>query len=153
MPYNIRIVTTYPPRRCGVGTFSRDLAGALEHFTGEVGHIRVAAIDNGNGPYNVPVDLIIDQYNPESWSFAIKDIITRAKESTNPTIIILQHEYGLDPDTNGEDGRGTNFVEMAKAFSGQGLTTLVYLHTVLDEPNDHQKRRYRNWLSLVTALF
>jgi len=140
VPYNIRIVSTYPPRRCGIGTFSRDLASALEHFTGEVGHIRVAAIDKNNGPYIIPVDLVIDQYNPESWSFAIKDIITRAKESTNPTIIILQHEYGLDPDTNGEDGRGTNFVDMAKAFSGQGLTTLVYLHTVLDEPNDHQKK-------------
>jgi glycosyltransferase involved in cell wall biosynthesis len=140
MPYNIRIVTTYPPRRCGIGTFSRDLAGALEHFTGEVGHIRIAAIDNGSGPYNVPVDLVIDQYNPESWSFGIRDIITRAKESTNPTIIILQHEYGLDPDTNGKDGRGTNFVDMAKAFSNQGLTNFVYLHTVLDEPNDHQKK-------------
>ncbi|MDH4239642.1 MAG: hypothetical protein OEW48_08775 [Phycisphaerae bacterium] len=140
MPYDIRIVTTYPPRRCGIGTFSRDLAGALQHFTGEVGHIRIAAIDNGNGPYNVPVDLVIDQYNPESWSFAIKDIITRAKESTNPTIVILQHEYGLDPDTNGESGRGTNFVDMAKAFSGQGPTTFVCLHTVLDEPNDHQKK-------------
>jgi glycosyltransferase involved in cell wall biosynthesis len=140
MPYNIRIVTTYPPRRCGIGTFSRDLAGALEHFTGEVGHIRVAAIDNGNGSYNVPVDLVIDQYNSESWSFAIKDIITRAKESTNPTIVILQHEYGLDPDKNGEDSKGTNFVDMAKAFSSQGLTTLVQLHTVLDEPNEHQKK-------------
>ena len=59
MPHNIRIVTTYPPRRCGIGTFSRDLASALEHFTGEVGHIRVAAIDNGNAPYNVPVDLVV----------------------------------------------------------------------------------------------
>jgi hypothetical protein len=37
----------------------------------------------------------------------------------------LQHEYGLDPDKNGEDGKGTNFIDMAKAFSGQGLTTLV----------------------------
>jgi glycosyltransferase involved in cell wall biosynthesis len=116
------------------------LASALEHFTGEVGHIRIAAIDQGNWPYNVPVDLVIDQYNSDSWSFAIKDIITRAKESINPTIVILQHEYGLDPDTNGKSGRGTNFVDMAKAFSGQGLTTFVYLHTVLDEPNDHQKK-------------
>jgi glycosyltransferase involved in cell wall biosynthesis len=116
------------------------LASALEHFTGEVGHIRVAAIDKNNGPYSIPVDLVIDQYNSESWSFAIKNIITRAKESTNPTIVILQHEYGLDPDKNGEDNKGTNFVDMAKAFSGQGLTTLVYLHTVLDEPNDHQKK-------------
>jgi len=140
VPYNIRIVSTYPPRRCGIGTFSRDLASALEHFTGEVGHIRVAAIDKNNGPYIIPVDLVIDQYNSESWRFAIKDIITRAKESTNPTIVILQHEYGLDPDKNGEDGKGTNFVDMAKAFTGEGLTTLVYLHTVLDEPNDHQEK-------------
>jgi glycosyltransferase involved in cell wall biosynthesis len=134
------MVSTYPPRRCGIGTFSRDLASALEHFTGEVGHIRVAAIDKKNGPYSIPVDLVIDQYNSESWGFAIKNIMTRAKENTNPTIVLLQHEYGLDPDKNGEDGNGTNFVDMAKAFSGQGLTTLVYLHTVLDEPNDHQKK-------------
>ena len=43
MPHNIRIVSTYWPRRCGIGTFSRDLANALEHFTGEVGNVRVAA--------------------------------------------------------------------------------------------------------------
>ena len=61
MPYNIRIVSTYPPRRCGIGTFSRDLASALEHFAGEVGHIRVAAIDKKNEPYSIPVDLVIDQ--------------------------------------------------------------------------------------------
>jgi hypothetical protein len=66
MAYNIRMVSTYPPRRCGIGTFSRDLATALAHFTSEVGHIRVAAIDNDNGPYDIPVDLTIDQYNPES---------------------------------------------------------------------------------------
>lgn len=144
MPYNIRIVSTYPPRRCGVGTFSRDLANALEHFTGEVGHIRVTAIDNSNLPYNIPVDLVINQYDPASWRYAIKDIISRANESTNPTVVILQHEYGLDPDERGEDGQGTNFIDMAKAFHEQGLTTLVYLHTVLDEPDEHQKRTLQN---------
>jgi glycosyltransferase involved in cell wall biosynthesis len=115
------------------------LANALEHFTGEVGHIRVSAIDNEGLPYDIPVDLIINQFNPDSWSHAIKDIFARAGESTNPTIIILQHEYGLDPDKNGNPGEGTNFVDMAKAFSSKGLTTLVYLHSVLDAPNDHQK--------------
>src|SRR5690606_18314082 len=92
MPYNIRIVSTYPPRRCGIATFSRNLANALSHFTGEVGHIRVAAIDNGNGPYNIPVDLVIDQYNPKSWKGTTDDIITRAQEGTNPTVVLLQHE-------------------------------------------------------------
>jgi glycosyltransferase involved in cell wall biosynthesis len=139
MPYNIRIVSTYPPRRCGIGTFSRDLASALEHFTGEIGHIRVSAIDNEGLPYDIPVDLVINQNNPDSWSHAVKDILARAGESTNPTIVILQHEYGLDPAANGNPGEGTNFVDMAKAFSSKGLTTLVYLHSVLDAPNGHQK--------------
>jgi len=144
MPYNIRLVSTYPPRKCGIGTFSRDLATALEHFTGEVGHIRVAAIDNNSKPYGIPVDLTIDQYTPQSWADTTTHIITRASESTNPTIVILQHEYGLDPDRDGNDCQGTNFVDMAKAFQKQGLTTLVYLHTILDEPDPHQKKTLRN---------
>ncbi len=139
MPYNIRIVSTYPPRRCGIGTFSRDLANALEYFTGEVGSIRITAIDNEGLSYNIPVDLIIDQYDPQSWKYAIKDILSRANENPNPTVVLLQHEYGLDPDENGNDGEGTNFVDMAETFTSSGLVTLVYLHTVLDEPDPHQK--------------
>lgn len=140
MPYNIRIISTYPPRRCGIGTFSRDLASALGHFTAEVGHIRVAAIDNNNGPYGIPVDLKIDQYTPQAWTDTISHIITRSSESNNPTVVLLQHEYGLDPDKDGNDGQGANYVDMAKVFQKHGLTTLVYLHTVLDKPDDHQKK-------------
>lgn len=144
MPYNIRIVSTYPPRRCGIGTFSRDLATALGHFTAEVGKIRIAAIDNASGPYRIPVELTIDQRNPASWKAATASIVSRARESADPTIVLLQHEYGLDPDIKGRDGRGTNFVTMAKTFAENGLTTLVYLHTVLEEPDAHQKKVLQN---------
>jgi hypothetical protein len=140
MPYNIRIVSTYPPRRCGIGTFSRDLATALEHFPAEVGNIRIVAIDNGNGPYRIPVELTIDQYNPASWQDTITHILTRSKETNYPTVVLLQHEYGLDPDDDGQDARGTNYVKMAKAFTENGLITLVYLHTVPEEPDAHQKK-------------
>jgi glycosyltransferase involved in cell wall biosynthesis len=139
MAYNIRIVSTYPPRRCGIGTFSRDLASALEHFTGEVGSIRITAIDKDNLKYSIPVDLVINQYDPQSWNYAIKDILTRAAESQNQTIVLLQHEYGLDPDDNGNDGDGTNFIQLTKAFHEKGLITIVYLHTALKEPDMHQK--------------
>ena len=140
MAWNIRIVSTYPPRRCGIGTFCRDLSNALSHFTGEIGHIRIAAIDNNHGPYSLPADLVIDQYSPNSWKQTTKEIISRAKESNNPTAVILQHEFGLDPDDDGNDGIGHNFVDMAKACTDNGLTCLVYLHTVLENPNDHQRK-------------
>lgn len=139
MPYDIRIISTYPPRRCGIGTFSRDLATALEHFTAEVGAIRIAAIDNGNGPYGIPVDLVIDQHNPRSWRDVVTHVCTRAGETRNPTVVVLQHEFGLDPDAAGRIGRGGNFVNLARAFHNRDLITLVYLHTVLDSPDSHER--------------
>ena len=137
--YNIRIVSTYPPRRCGIATFSRDLANALEHFTGEVGTIRVSALDRESLPYDIPVDLVVDQASPQSWRDGIKHVIARASETPNTTVILLQHEYGLDPDDAGNACQGTHYVDMARAFTAAGLTTLVYLHTVLDQPDQRQK--------------
>ncbi|MHC5089558.1 MAG: glycosyltransferase family protein, partial [Planctomycetota bacterium] len=157
MAWNIRMVSTYPPRRCGIGTFCRDLSNALSQFTGEIGHIRVAAIDNNHGPYNIPVDLVIDQFNPKSWQQVTKEIISRAKESNNSTAVVLQHEYGLDVDEQGRgDGFGRNFIEMAKACSENGLTCLVYLHTVLENPSTEQRQtiidlaKYSNGLIVTT---
>jgi len=139
MPYNIRIVSTYPPRACGIGTFSRHLANALAGFTGEVGYVRVAAIDKEGLTYNIPVDLVIDQYNPHSWREVAETIASRAQESHSPTVVLLQHEYGLDPAGPGKDGEGKNFIEMAKSLRTAGLVTMAYLHTVLDSPDEHQK--------------
>jgi glycosyltransferase involved in cell wall biosynthesis len=139
MAFNVRIVSTYPPRQCGIGTFSRNLADALETFVSEVGTVRIAAIDKGEGPYNIPVDLVIDQYSPESWSQVGAEIVARAHAGSNPTAALLQHEYGLDPAGPGRDGEGTNYVELAKMFQQEGLVTLAYLHTVLDNPDPHQK--------------
>jgi glycosyltransferase involved in cell wall biosynthesis len=137
---NIRIVGTYPPRRCGIATFSRDLADALQNFAEEVRQVDVAAIDDQSGPYSTPVDVVIDQYSPESWRQAAEQVIASAKARANPTLVVLQHEYGLDPDQNGEDGKGTNFVDMARTFVREGLSTFVYLHTVPDQPDSHQQR-------------
>jgi glycosyltransferase involved in cell wall biosynthesis len=137
---NIQIVGTYPPRRCGIATFSRDLADALQHFAEEVVRVDVAAIDDQSGPYGPPVDVVIDQYSPESWSQATEEVIARAKARANPTVVVLQHEYGLDPDKNGQDGKGANFVDMTRAFVREGLSTFVYLHTVRDQPDSHQQR-------------
>ena len=142
MAHNIRIISTYPPRKCGVGIFARNLATALEHFTGEVASVKVAAIRRSEEfaeIYTSPVELTIDQYDPDSWSRAASTILTRTAESRDPTVIILQHEYGLDRDNHDEEGRGRNFVNVASRLAKEGLLVLAYLHTVLDDPDDYQR--------------
>ncbi|MHC4722103.1 MAG: glycosyltransferase family protein, partial [Planctomycetota bacterium] len=123
-----------------IGTFCRNLADALERLPAEVAHIHVAAIDKGSGPYNGPVDIVIDQYDLQSWKNATDRIVARTDGSSDTTVAVLQHEFGLDPDIDGRDARGDNFVQMAKAFSEKGIPTVVYFHTVPETPNDHQKK-------------
>jgi glycosyltransferase involved in cell wall biosynthesis len=152
MPYNIRIVSTYPPRKCGVGTFSRNLTQAFETLVKHVNSVRVAAIDKDNLSYSSPVDLILDQYNSESWKKATEDIISTARRSSDQTVVVLQHEYGLDPDAEGNDARGTNFVEMAKELYKEELITLVYLHTVLDTPDELQRKILQDFADITDGI-
>jgi glycosyltransferase involved in cell wall biosynthesis len=137
-PYIVRAVSSYFPRICGIGTFARDQLRALQkHFTGETAALGVAAIDNefGESAYHPPVDLVIDQKDPSSWERHTDLISARAYEKPNhPTVVIMQHEYGLDG-----DGTGTNYVKMTETLRSRGLTTLVQLHTVLENPSEHQK--------------
>jgi hypothetical protein len=143
MRYNLRFVSSYPERVCGIATYCRDLATALSHCS-EVDSIRIAAIDEdykqipGNPerftttPYFLPVDMTIDRNNEGSWIAAAGEIITRAAKSDYPTVIIMQHEFGLA-------GR-SDYQNMAKIFrANDKLTTLVNMHTAVRNPNEDQR--------------
>src|SRR5512139_4091574 len=43
------------------------------------------------------------------------------------------------PSTGGKPGEGSSFVSLARSFHDRGLITVVYLHTVPDEPSPHEK--------------
>jgi glycosyltransferase involved in cell wall biosynthesis len=132
--FNIRLVSSYPPRVCGIARFAENLATALARFR-DVGHVRVAAISHDEGSYNLPVDIVINQYDARSWEQAADSIAQSAQEEERPSVVVLQHEYGLD----GAEGTGANYVNLARELRDRGLTVIAYLHTVLRSPNDHQR--------------
>ena len=140
MKNNFFIISSYPKRKCGIGTFTRDLVTALGKFTAETGSINVAAIDKENSYYTYPVIGKIKQYNSNSWVRFANIMVARAIESGERPIAILQHEYGLDPGKNGEYGLGRNFIEVSKVFANNGITNISYLHTVKSTPTEHQKK-------------
>jgi glycosyltransferase involved in cell wall biosynthesis len=152
MRYNIRLVSTYPPRRCGIGTFSRDLTTSLGQFVTNVASVRVAAIDKSKEIYHTPVDLVIDQYSLRSWSETAGAIIDMAHEAPNPTVVVLQHEYGLDPDDARNDGQGRNYIRIAEMFREADLMVIASLHTAVNNPTDHQTRIMRDLAKFCDAL-
>ncbi|MFQ6033637.1 MAG: glycosyl transferase, partial [Candidatus Bipolaricaulia bacterium] len=52
----VSFVGTYPPRQCGIGTFTHDLARSIAQLQGEaIGAsetVRVVALSNGQASYN-----------------------------------------------------------------------------------------------------
>ena len=148
MATNIRLVSSYDIR-CGLHTFTRDLATALKNLTGEVNSVSVAANDPRPLKHYAPVDLSFDRFNPKSWDRATGQMIIRAFERSTPTTFALQHEYGLDPGVifkeNGTKEivtcMGDNYVKMArKLHQNPEFNVFVYLHTVLgaNNANEHQ---------------
>ena len=156
MRYNVRFVSSYPERICGIATYCRDLATALSHCN-EVDSIRITAIDEdyrqipGNPerftttPYFLPVDMTIDKDNEGSWIAAAGEIITRAARSDYPTVIIMQHEFGLA-------GRN-DYQNMVRLFrANDKLTTIVNMHTTVRNPDEDQRAIVREISDLTESI-
>ncbi|HEY8743205.1 MAG TPA: glycosyltransferase family 4 protein [Chloroflexota bacterium] len=122
-------VSTYPPRACGIGTFTRDLVNGVGTLDPPVASV-VAAI-NGNGEqydYEPFVRVQMEEGNPESYIQAAQ----RLNRMKHLDIVCLQHDfgkYGL-----WRDGFEADYlVPMLKALE---VPVVVTLHSVTPHPND-----------------
>ena len=119
------IVSTYPPRACGIGTFAADLRGALLGVPGVTGADLVAVVNEPSSPQRRGLLATIAQ--------AVRgDYIRTARMlgRLDVDVVLLQHEYGI---FGGADG--DYVLSFARELS-QPL--VVTLHTVLSEPTPHQ---------------
>jgi glycosyltransferase involved in cell wall biosynthesis len=126
-PLGIAMVGTYPPRRCGIATFTLDLAGALTSAGERVSPVALALTDPGaQYEYAPEVKYEIRQ--------GVKTDYVRAAEFVNYSdvrLVSIQHEYGI---FGGEDG-----VYVLDFLAALQVPAIVTLHTVLKHPSDSQR--------------
>jgi glycosyltransferase involved in cell wall biosynthesis len=119
------IVSTYPPRACGIGTFAADLRGTLL-AVGDIERVDlVAVVSEPSSPQRRGLLAAIAQ--------AVRGDYVRTARMLGRLevdVVLLQHEYGI---FGGPDGEYVlSFVrELAQPL-------VVTLHTVLSEPTPHQ---------------
>jgi len=119
------IVSTFPPRACGIGAFAADLRAALLGTdTLEVADL-VAVVHEPSSPQRRGVLATIAQ--------AVRGDYVRTARMMgrlDVDVVLLQHEYGI---FGGRDG------EYVLSFARELAQPLVVtLHTVLSEPTAHQ---------------
>ncbi len=123
----VAFLGTYPPRRCGIATFTRDLADAVRSASDHVLPMALAVTDpGGQYEYGDGVSYEIRQ--------GVKGDYARAAEFVNFSdvrLVGVQHEYGI---FGGDDG-----AYVLDFLSALRVPALVTLHTVLKAPSASQR--------------
>ena len=150
----VAFVSTYPPRRCGLATFTSDLTSALQHADPAVGS-RVAAIDEPHvvRAYGREVRWRIRQGTVDGYLRAAQAIA-----ASNVDVVCVQHEFGLygvwPDDTWGGDPwiEGTYEDHLVPFLEEVGKPSIVTLHTVLPEPSPGLRKATRRIAGVTDRL-
>ena len=123
-------IGTYPPRQCGIGTFTQNLLNSMT-INPKIKNKRnkgvVVAMNNTNQNYDYPneVDFTINS-EYKSYTQAATNI-----NNSGADICILQHEFGI---FNGNDG-----IYILSLLHRLKIPLIVTFHTVLKEPTFNKK--------------
>jgi glycosyltransferase involved in cell wall biosynthesis len=127
----IAFIGTYPPRECGIGTFTNNLLDSVLQTKNAEKHnfeAFVVAVDDHNLTYDYPheVKLKISQENQQDYLKAAKYI-----NLSGADICILQHEFGIYGGQNG--------VYILPLLHRLEIPLVVTLHTILKTPTYNEK--------------
>jgi len=133
----IAFVSTYPPRRCGIATFTADLINAVREADPST-RSRVAAIDERNSvrAYGNEVRWRIRQGSPGPYRAAAQAI-----DRSTADVVCVQHEFGLYGLWKGGGFVGDHWIEgmyedhLTAFLEELKKPALVNMHTVLPDPS------------------
>ncbi len=135
--HTIAILGTYPPRRCGIATFTADLAAAFQSADPLVQVDPFAMSDQG---YNYSAEVThIDVEDRSSYTQTAESLNARHYD-----VLSIQHEYGI---FGGDAGR--YLLDLIRTAKMPVVTTL---HTVLRNPTPDQRAVMDELLQLSTRV-
>jgi len=137
----ILVITSYPPRECGIATYSQDLIKTLNHQFSKSLTINVCALESGSTNFSYPdeVKYVLNTSLPGDY----KRMTQLINHDFGIQIVLVQHEFGL-------------FSEQEQSFLKflTELTKPVILafHTVLPQPDMHLKLKVQHIIGVSRSV-
>jgi glycosyltransferase involved in cell wall biosynthesis len=139
-PNSIVLIGSYPPRRCGIATFTHDVYQCLIEARPEL-RCEVFAMTDGDGPYEYPPEVAFElsEQHPVDYRNAAARVCR-----TQPDVILVQHEFGIFGGSAGE--------HLMLLLEAVDTPVVSLLHTVLDRPNSDQRRVFERLIGRSDQL-
>lgn len=131
----VLFITSYPPRQCGIATYSYDLIKALKQQFVYSFNIQVCALETNDEQHSYEEDVKYILNTSEAVSY--EELAEKINADDNIKIVLLQHEFGFF----------AHSVEHFNAFISKLNKPLVTVfHTVLPRPDEVFKQNVQHIL-------
>jgi glycosyltransferase involved in cell wall biosynthesis len=137
----ILFITSYPPRECGIATYSQDLIKALNNKFSRSFSIQICALESPDENLSYPGDIkyILNTGRAEAFFSLAKNI----NEDSNIHVVMIQHEFGL-------------FKKNEKAFllflKALKKPIVIIFHTVLPHPGKALKQQVKQIAGVAKSI-
>ncbi len=136
----IAFLGDFPPRQCGIATFTRDLREAIAEMHPDWVCPVIAVTDGGRG-YDYPPEVRFELPEKDAGAYL------RAADFLNLShagALCVQHEFGIYGGP-----AGSHLIGLLKRARMPVVTTL---HTILREPNPEQRKVFQELVQTSTRL-
>jgi glycosyltransferase involved in cell wall biosynthesis len=137
----ILFISTYPPRECGIATYSQDLIKALNNQFSNSFSIRVCALESGNANFTYPPEVKYLLNTAREADF--KKLAFKINRDNNIEVVMVQHEFGLFKLQ--EDA----FLQFLNELS---KPVVLVFHTVLPHPDKELKLKVKRIVETCKSI-
>jgi len=137
----ILVITSFPPRECGIATYSQDLITAINNKFDQCFSIKICALESGNSNYEYPAEVKYTLNTSHAAGF--KKLAQTINEDENIKIVLIQHEFGF---YNLQEQAFQQFLfDLSKPI-------VTVFHTVLPHPDEQFKLKVKNIASVCRSI-
>lgn len=137
----VLVITSYPPRVCGIASYSQDLVQSLNLKFSKSFSIKICALNSGKANYEYPkeVKYILNTSVPSEYTQ-----LAAAINSDNPIkIVFIQHEFGFFK------WQEQSFLKFLFALT---KPVVITFHTVLPRPNELLRLKVRSIVASCQSI-
>jgi len=134
----ILVITSYPPRECGIATYSQDLIKALNNKFSNALSMKVCALESGETSFTYTDE--VKYVLKTSIAGEYEKMAVRINNDTFVKTVVIQHEFGF------YHKQEQAFLEFVYNLT---KPVVIVFHTVLPHPDDKLKLKVKNMVILV----